>query len=118
MTDTDWIMDEPVVVHEIRTVNVMLPGGCVSRTRSGASPIWCLRGEIVYDIPTGELRSLCVWGLPPNSCDIQTRYYAIDWRTHATSVVLPEWLAALVEQYRPATRTSEITGSFSHIGGQ
>jgi hypothetical protein len=28
-----------------------------------------------------------------------TRRYRVDWRTHTAE--LPDWLAALVEQYRP-----------------
>lgn len=105
-----WIMDR-------REVHIPLPDGCISWTPAGRVPLRCERAEITFDIPTGRLGSVTVWGYLRDQADIDrrartlssygrerardimVRRYKVDWSTHTAD--LPDWLVELVEQYRP-----------------
>jgi len=109
-------------IRDRRTVELRdLPPGGLAYTEAGRVPIDCHSVEILYDIPTGNLRAVEVRGTLSDERDVRrraagfltgsqearmreargtlVRRYRIDWTTHTAN--LPPWLADLVEEHRP-----------------
>lgn len=119
-----------VSIRDGRDVRIgPLPDGCISRTPAGRTPIRCESAEITYDLPTGHLTSLTVWGYLTEQRDVDrrasslrsygrerangvvVRRYQVDWKTHTADV--PDWLAELIEAYRPGAEPERVADALT-----
>lgn len=109
---------DKVHIRDHREVRIPLSNGLISRTPAGRDPIRCARAEITYDIPTGRLGSVTVYGYLTDDRDIERRerrlrsygqdrardivkrQYRVPWDTRQ-ALHTPGWLDELIEKYRP-----------------
>lgn len=113
--DASLVVAPPPGHHSHQDLSRLLPP-----RRLLVAPIRCVRTEISYDIPTGRLLSVTVYGYPADDRNIERRTRRLrsyERGGHALSIVtrryhvfedidqvlnVPGWLDELIEKYRPA----------------